>query len=124
VSSSATPRLAACFAATGLDELIPPDLRFSAEDSLEKPTSKPDPAIYRFAMAKLGLDAASAVAIEDSVPGAQSAVAAGLPTIGNVCFVPDAEREERERLLYEVGAVAVVGSWAEIEAMLCGQLTT
>jgi hypothetical protein len=45
VSSSATARLAACFTATGPDPLIPAVLRFSAEDSLPAPTSKPDPAI-------------------------------------------------------------------------------
>lgn len=123
VSSSATPRLAACFIATGLDELIPPDLRFSAEDSLPAPTSKPDPAIYLFALAQLGLEASAAVAVEDSVPGAQSAVAAGLGTIGNVCFVPEAERAERERALLDVGVIAVAGSWVEVEALVCGQLT-
>jgi beta-phosphoglucomutase-like phosphatase (HAD superfamily) len=46
VSSSALTRLAACFTATGLDDLIPPAVRFSAEDSLPVPTSKPDPAVY------------------------------------------------------------------------------
>lgn len=43
VSSSALKRLAGCFSATGLDPLIPASVRFSAEDSLPVPTSKPDP---------------------------------------------------------------------------------
>ncbi|HZU46844.1 MAG TPA: HAD family phosphatase, partial [Mycobacterium sp.] len=46
VSSSASKRLDACFTTTGLDPLIPAALRFSAEDSLPVPTSKPDPAVY------------------------------------------------------------------------------
>ena len=46
VSSSAIMRLKACFTATGLDRLIPVAVRFSAEDSLAVPTSKPDPAVY------------------------------------------------------------------------------
>jgi beta-phosphoglucomutase-like phosphatase (HAD superfamily) len=87
VSSSATARLAACFTATGLDPLIPALLRFSAEDSLPAPTFKPDPAIYLFAGKRLGITPWQGLAIEDSVPGAQSAVAAGLQTIGNVAFV-------------------------------------
>jgi phosphoglycolate phosphatase-like HAD superfamily hydrolase len=43
VSSSALSRLVECFRATGLDALIPARLRYSAEDSLPVPTSKPDP---------------------------------------------------------------------------------
>ncbi len=46
VSSSALARLKASFTAAGLDPLIPAELRFSAEDSLPVPTSKPDPAVY------------------------------------------------------------------------------
>ncbi|WP_205697639.1 HAD family phosphatase [Conexibacter sp. SYSU D00693] len=115
VSSSATPRLAACFAATGLDELLPPEVRFSAEDSLPVPTSKPDPAVYLHALERLGLDAAQALAVEDSVPGAQSAVAAGIPTIGNLCFVQLPERDERRVALLEAGVATVVTSWDEVE---------
>ncbi len=122
VSSSATARLAACFSATGLDGLLPPDVRYSAEDSLPIPTSKPDPAVYLHACAQLGVDPGDAVAVEDSVPGAQSAVAAGIPTVGNVKFVPVGEREERIRQLSEVGVVTVVQSWREIVLLLSPQL--
>jgi beta-phosphoglucomutase-like phosphatase (HAD superfamily) len=80
VSSSASSRLAACFQATGLSTLIPADYRFSAEDSLASPTSKPDPAVYRHACARLFVRPLETLAVEDSVPGAQSAVAAGIPT--------------------------------------------
>jgi hypothetical protein len=40
-----------------------------------------------------------------------------------VCFVPAAERAEREQVLRDAGVMAVVGSWTEVEAMLCRQLT-
>jgi HAD superfamily hydrolase (TIGR01509 family) len=118
VSSSALLRLAACFTATGLDDLIPADVRFSAEDSLPAPTSKPDPAVYLFALAALGIRAEQAVAIEDSVPGVASAVAAGVATIGNVMFVPPSERDRRRDELAVAGASAVVDDWHEIASLL------
>jgi beta-phosphoglucomutase-like phosphatase (HAD superfamily) len=118
VSSSALARLDACFRATGLAELFPPQRRFSAEDSLPAPTSKPDPAIYMFAGRELGVGASNALAIEDSVPGALSAVAAGFATIGNVAFVPAGERSERVDALYAAGVAAVVDSWSQLEALL------
>lgn len=118
VSSSASTRLAACFAATGLDELVAADRRFSAEDSLPEPLSKPDPAVYEHACRVLGVEASQALAVEDSVPGVQSAVAAGIPTAGNLQFVPEAERGGREQQLREAGAVVVVSAWSELEALL------
>ncbi len=118
VSSSALSRLAACFTATGLDDLFPPDRRYSAEDSLPVPTSKPDPAVYVHAGEQLGVAGAEALAIEDSVTGARAAVAAGFPTIGNVLFVPPEEREERVDALRAAGVEAVVGSWRELEDRL------
>ncbi|MFL5846377.1 MAG: HAD family hydrolase [Solirubrobacteraceae bacterium] len=123
VSSSAVGRLGACFAATGLDVLFPPELRFSAEDSLPVPTSKPDPAIYTFAAERLGVGPRCAVAIEDSVPGAQSAVAAGFTTIGNLVFVRPEEREEREAQLRATGVEDVIGSWEELEELLAATAT-
>jgi HAD superfamily hydrolase (TIGR01509 family) len=114
VSSSALARLAACFTATGLDELIPADRRFSAEDSLPAPASKPDPAVYRHACEQLGIPAAAGLAVEDAVAGVRSAVAAGCPTVGNVLFVPAPERAERAAALLDAGALLVVGSWDEV----------
>jgi beta-phosphoglucomutase-like phosphatase (HAD superfamily) len=118
VSSSALARLQGCFEATDLDLLIPEHARFSAEDSLATPTGKPDPAIYRHACAELGIDPAQGVAVEDSVPGVRSAVAAGCPTIGNVRFVPPVERIERRTALRDAGALAVVSSWSELTQLL------
>jgi HAD superfamily hydrolase (TIGR01509 family) len=118
VSSSALVRLQACFTATGLDELIPPEVRFSAEDSLEGPTSKPDPAVYLLSGQCLGIDADEGLAIEDSVPGVRSAVAAGFPTVGNIMFVPPAERTARAMELRQAGAVAVIESWWDLWELL------
>ncbi len=114
VSSSAISRLAACFDATGLSALIPPDRRYSAEDSLPVPTSKPDPAVYLFAGRALGCAGRQALAVEDSVPGALSAVAAGFPTVGNVVFVPEPERADRIEQLRSAGVAAIVESWQEL----------
>ncbi|HWT93629.1 MAG TPA: HAD family phosphatase [Solirubrobacteraceae bacterium] len=118
VSSSALPRLDACFRATGLATLFPAEHRYSAEDSLPEPTSKPDPAVYLHAGRALGVSGAEGLAIEDSVPGATSAVAAGFPTIGNLLFVREDEREERRAQLEAVGVAAIVSSWAELETLL------
>jgi beta-phosphoglucomutase-like phosphatase (HAD superfamily) len=118
VSSSALPRLAASFTATGLDELIPAARRFSAEDSLPTPTSKPDPAVYLHACRELGIAPAQGLAVEDSVPGVRSAVGAGCPTVGNLLFVPPAEREQRAADLREAGALAVVTSWTQLAELV------
>ena len=90
VSSSALSRLDACLGATALDELFPPSMRFSAEDSLPRPASKPDPAVYRLAGERLRVSGARALAVEDATAGVCSAVAAGFPVVGNTAFVPPA----------------------------------
>jgi HAD superfamily hydrolase (TIGR01509 family) len=118
VSSSASARLDACFTATGLDGVLPPGLRYSAEDSLPVPTSKPDPAIYLFAGRELGCTGRQGLAVEDAVPGAVSAVAAGFPTVGNVMFVPPAERAARTEQLRQAGVGAVVDSWDDLATLL------
>jgi beta-phosphoglucomutase-like phosphatase (HAD superfamily) len=119
VSSSACDRLDACFRATGLAELFPAAVRFSAQDSLPVPTSKPDPAIYAFAGGRLAIEGAAGLAVEDAVAGVRSAVAAGFPTVGNVQFVPAAEREERTAELLAAGATAVIPSWRHLVRLLC-----
>lgn len=124
VSSSALARLAGCFTATELDQLIPPDRRFSAEDSLPTPTSKPDPAVYLHACQQMGVDPERALAVEDSVPGALSAINAGCPTIGNVGYVGPSERTQRTSDLLDAGVLAVVGSWSELSTLLLPTLST
>ncbi|HEV2858039.1 MAG TPA: HAD family phosphatase [Solirubrobacterales bacterium] len=118
VSSSALPRIEVCLEATHLDGLFPPETRFSAESSLPQPTSKPDPAIYLFAGEQLGVEGEQGLAVEDSVPGAEAAIAAGFPTVGNVMFVPPAERPARAAALRAAGATAIIQSWSELEELL------
>jgi beta-phosphoglucomutase-like phosphatase (HAD superfamily) len=118
VSSSATKRLRACFAATGLDALIPEAVTFSAEDSLPVPTSKPNPAVYLHAGQVLGIEAVQGLAIEDSVAGVTSAVAAGYATVGNLMFVLPDEQEVRRAELIDAGAVAITDSWRALADVL------
>jgi HAD superfamily hydrolase (TIGR01509 family) len=118
VSSSAVARLAACLEATSLAHLFPEGRRFSAEDSLTVPISKPDPAIYNFAGASLGIVCSQGLAIEDSVSGAQSAIGAGYQTIGNTLFVPPSERSARIDALRQTGVVAVISNWQELRDLL------
>lgn len=118
VSSSATKRLRACFAATGLDALIAEAVTFSAEDSLPVPTSKPDPAVYLHAGQVLGVEAHQGLAVEDSVAGVSSAVAAGYATVGNLMFLLPDERHSRRAELIDAGAVAITDSWRALADVL------
>jgi len=118
VTSSAAARLDASLDATRMGTLFPAALRFSAEDSLDSPKSKPDPAIYAYALESLGVRPEQTLAIEDSRPGVESATGAGIATVGNVVFVPEDEREARIRELREAGAFYVVESWSEFAEML------
>lgn len=120
VSSSALARLDACFEATALAGLLPANVRYSAEDSLPAPTSKPDPAVYRHAGEQLGVRGEEALAVEDAASGVRSAVGAGFPVVGNLLFVPPDEQQEREAALREAGARQVVRSWWELDALLTG----
>jgi HAD superfamily hydrolase (TIGR01509 family) len=54
---------------------------FSASDV---PNGKPAPDLFRFAAARMQVDPASCIVIEDSVPGVAAAVAAGMTAIGFV----------------------------------------
>ena len=118
VTSSARSRMDACLRVTGLDHLFAEDHRFSAEDSLARPPSKPDPAIYRHAGRVLGVGPAEAVAVEDSVNGVLSAVAAGFPAVGILQFVDPVDHDERADALREAGAAVVVDTWAEVAEVL------
>ena len=58
-----------------IDRWFPPERIFYAEGRLP---GKPDPAIYRLAMEKLGFDPGETVVVEDALPGIQSAIGAGI----------------------------------------------
>ncbi|ONH55574.1 haloacid dehalogenase [Frankia sp. CcI49] len=120
VSSSALSRLEACFTAAGLTSLLPPRVRYSAEDTPPVPTSKPDPTIYRIACEREGVAPAEALAVEDSLTGATAAVRAGIPTVGNLHFVLPGEREARIAAFHEAGVTAVVENWQQLASLLLG----
>lgn len=77
----------------------------AADDAALK---KPDPGIYRFVLARLGLHPAECLAIEDSAAGLRAAMAAGLPTLVTV--------NDYSRGQDFSGALAVVNSLGEPEA--------
>ncbi|OAN41473.1 HAD family hydrolase [Mycolicibacterium iranicum] len=60
---------------------IGPDTFDLIVDGSAVSTGKPDPEVYRYALDKLGEDAAHAVAIEDNVGGVRAATDAGLTCV-------------------------------------------
>ncbi|RMZ15803.1 hypothetical protein D0860_01400 [Hortaea werneckii] len=120
VSSSAMPRVVAGIRKAGMERFFPEERRFSAASSLEPPSSKPDPTIYRFACERVGCRVDEAVAIEDSRSGATAATQAGIPLLGYVgpYFAEGgrAKQDEMARVLREeCGALAVMYHWEEFE---------
>lgn len=118
VSSSALRRVKASVEKVGQDRFFQGDVIFSAASSLEKPTSKPDPAIYLHALKKLGTTAEESVAIEDSKSGTLSATRAGIKTIGYVGPYADDKKPEMEKILTDAGAVVIMRDWSEFPAAL------
>ena len=117
VSSSALRRVNASLQKAGMDKYFGSKV-FSAATSLPKPTSKPDPAIYKFAVEKLGKTSEECVAVEDSKSGTLSAVRAGLKVVGYVGCYEGEERREMEKTLKENGAGVVMGEWGEFKSAL------
>ncbi|KAL6875422.1 HAD-like protein [Trichoderma longibrachiatum] len=118
VSSSALRRVRASIEKVGQDRFFPGDVVFSAATSLERPTSKPDPAIYLHALKVLGKSAGESVAVEDSKSGTLSATRAGIKTIGYVGPYADSKKEEMEKVLRDAGAVVIMRDWSEFPAAL------
>lgn len=119
VSSSAKRRVLASVKKVGQDRFFPDDVVFSAATSLDRPTSKPDPAIYLHACKVLGADPAHCVAVEDSKSGTLSAVRAGIPTIGYVgSYHGAAKQAEMKQLLLDTGARNVMDDWTEFRQKL------
>ncbi|KAI9149407.1 haloacid dehalogenase-like hydrolase [Paramyrothecium foliicola] len=112
VSSSALRRVKASVVKVGQDKYFGNDI-FSAATSLEKPTSKPDPAIYLHALKVLGKTAQESIAIEDSKSGTLSGTRAGIKVIGYVGPYADDKKDEMEKVLKDAGAVIVMRDWSE-----------
>lgn len=118
VSSSALRRVRASIEKVGQDKYFPYDWVFSAATSLEKPTSKPDPAIYLHAMKTLGKKAEECVAVEDSKSGATAAYRAGIKTIGYTGSYEEDEREKMRKVLVDAGCVVMMSEWSEFEGCM------
>jgi HAD superfamily hydrolase (TIGR01509 family) len=119
VSSSALSRVQASIKKVGMDKYFDPSEVYSAATSLPKPISKPDPAIYLFAMEKLGVKPEECVAIEDSRSGATAAMRANIPTIGYVGPYEDEEREDMVKVLRdECKAKVIMYHWSEFKECL------
>lgn len=118
VSSSALRRVRASLEKVGHDKYFSGDVVFSAATSLDKPTSKPDPAIYLHALKKLGRTADESVAVEDSKSGTLSGTRAGIPVIGYVGPYADDKKDEMAKVLLDAGAVCVMRHWSEFPLAL------
>jgi len=84
VSSSPIRRIRAALEACDIAQYFAPDQVFSAKSSMPTPKSKPDPAIYQWAMAKNEVTADQCIAFEDSRSGARSAIEAGIACVAYV----------------------------------------
>lgn len=115
VSSSALPRVQASIRKVGQDKYFPPQHVYSAATSLDKPTSKPDPAIYLHACKEIGYKPSECVAVEDSRSGATAAMRAGIPLIGYVGPYLSEGKDKQEAMAKmmreECGAIAVMYHW-------------
>jgi HAD superfamily hydrolase (TIGR01509 family) len=114
VSSSALSRVQASIKKVGMEKYFKPNWVYSAATSLPKPTSKPDPAVYLYAMEQIGVKPEECVAIEDSRSGATAAMRAKIPLIGYVGPYDEEERENMVKILRdECGAKAIMYHWSE-----------
>jgi HAD superfamily hydrolase (TIGR01509 family) len=118
VSSSAKPRVIASVKKVGHDKYFPDGLIFSAATSLERPTTKPDPAIYLHAMKVIGAKPENSLAVEDSKSGATSAIRAKIQTVAYVGAYPEEEQEEKANMLMDLGCVALMRKWPEFPGIL------
>ncbi|KAK6518229.1 hypothetical protein TWF506_005388 [Arthrobotrys conoides] len=118
VSSSAGPRVLAALRKAGQMEFFEEKLIFSAMTSLPVPTSKPDPAIYKFACRKLGKDPKECIAVEDSISGVKSAVAAGIKTVGYLGAYEVDEREVKGNDLKKYGVQYCIEDWRELKGAI------
>jgi HAD superfamily hydrolase (TIGR01509 family) len=111
VSNSSLERLNACLDAATLSDYFPSERIFSAQGSLPVRRPKPLPDIYLHAVGCLEAKVSDCVAIEDSISGVRSAVAAGIPQIiGYVggTHVSNNERKSRADALQSAGAHQVI----------------
>ncbi|KIW51839.1 hypothetical protein PV05_10524 [Exophiala xenobiotica] len=112
VSSSALGRIRAQMKKTGHDKFFDEDCVFSAQNSMDVPSSKPSPAVYLHAMEKLGAKPNECLAVEDSVSGCRAAVKARIPTIGYVgAYHTGMAKHQMLLRLIDAGCKAILWDW-------------
>ncbi|MBD1842062.1 HAD family phosphatase [Cyanobacteria bacterium FACHB-63] len=120
VSNSSLRRLEACLAASELMGYFG-DRVFSAADSLPVRRPKPLPDIYLYAAQCLNAEVSNCIAIEDSISGVKSAVAAEIPMIvGYVggTHITEDERSDRISVLRSAGVHFVIEQMSELIPLL------
>ena len=116
VSSSALRRVRASIIKVDQARFFPHEHVYSAATSLPKPTTKPDPAIYLYAMEQIGVEAKECIAFEDSKSGATAAVRAGIPCVAYVGSYPGEEKQKQvAKTLTDLGCKNVMWSWADFD---------
>ncbi|KAF1955915.1 HAD-like protein [Byssothecium circinans] len=123
VSTSAKSRVVASLEKCNLDRFFPKEHVYSAATSMDKPSSKPDPAIYNFACEKLGVKNEEAITVEDSKSGATAAMRANIPCIGYVGIYGLEEgkekMEEMAKILKEqTKCKAIMYDWKDFQKHL------
>ncbi|MGW0411013.1 HAD-IA family hydrolase [Streptomyces collinus] len=76
---------------------------YSADDVLR---GKPAPDLFLHAAVRMGIDPAHAVVIEDSVPGVDAAVAAGMTSIGYAALTPADRLSRATHVVRDTSALA------------------
>lgn len=121
VSNSSLQRLSACLTSAALSDYFPSEQVFSAHDSLPVPRPKPLPDIYIHAVKCLDTEVSRCVAVEDSISGVKSAVAAGIgQIIGYVggTHISESERRSRTDALVSAGAQQVIERMHDLIGLL------
>lgn len=123
VSTSAKPRVVASLEKCDLDRFFENKHVYSAATSLDPPSSKPDPKIYNYACAQLGVKNADTITVEDSKSGATAAMRAGIPCIGYVGIYGLEEGKEKEDsmakiLTEQTKCFAIMRDWKEFQGIV------
>ncbi|SCX21380.1 6-phosphogluconate phosphatase [Agrobacterium sp. DSM 25558] len=113
-SSSAPEKLRLGLELTGLWPHFDPHVFSSAMVKVGKPA----PDLFLFAAAKMGVEPARCVVVEDSIAGVRAGVAAGMTVIG---FTAGGHcLEDHDHRLLSAGAKVVARSADELTSLLCG----
>jgi HAD superfamily hydrolase (TIGR01509 family) len=114
VSSSSFRRIRACLETAGLVQFFDDLNIFSAADSLLVPSTKPNPAVYLYALKQLGARAEECLTVEDSMSGVRAATGADLKCLGYVGSThTPGQRTEMANHLLNAGCVEIMFHWGE-----------